>query len=188
MNPRERHMFEHFDHLRAAQEGLERLGYYFYPIEREHTEGLVTAPLVQRIRTQIKKRGFEKVAGKVAITFTGYAGDPREIFAIPEIRTYWHHLDRELPDLPALLAVLPELNFNGPGQHLMLMGEIDAAVQRPEMGGYDVHVANAQGIIDDAVRRILQAASKYRLSHNTVTHLLEQFDRGVRHRFPRQSL
>src|SRR5687767_8108401 len=106
---------ERFDAIRFVQGELERQGYYFYPVEKEHLEALVTHPLVHRIRTQIKKRGFAKVAGKVAVTFSGYADDPREIFDIPEIRSYWRRLDAELPELPSVLAFLPEFQFNGPG-------------------------------------------------------------------------
>src|SRR5437870_776651 len=115
MSRYERHMFESFDHLRTVQEELERRGYFFYPVERELTEGSITGPLLNRLRTQIKKRGFEKVASHVAISFTGYADDPREIWQIPEVRSYWGQLDAELPELPALLTHLPQLNFNGPG-------------------------------------------------------------------------
>src|SRR5437879_2576913 len=117
MPERERHEFESFEHLRAAQEGLEQHGYFFYPVERELTEGLVTDPLLARVRTHIKKRGFEKVANHVAISFTGYSGDSREIWEIPEVRFFWQQLDQQLPELPALLARLPQMQFNGPGQH-----------------------------------------------------------------------
>lgn len=174
---------ERFDDLRTTQEGLERLGYYFYPVEKEHTEGFITDPLIHRIRTQIKKRGFEKVAGKVAITFSGYRYDPREIFAIPEIRAYWRRLDRELPELPALLTYLPQLGFNGPGQHLMLLGRIDQVLLRPAIAVYDVSVVGAEGIIADATRRILQAGTRYRLKPNLVTTLVGQFLQGATHRF-----
>jgi len=49
------------------------------PFTKEHPEGPITAPLLQRIRTQITKRGFGKVAGRAIITFSGFAGDPREV-------------------------------------------------------------------------------------------------------------
>jgi hypothetical protein len=183
MSEREPHGFgERFVALRLAQEGLEKRGYYFHPVQKEHVEGLVTEPLVRRIRTQVKKRGFEKVAGHVAITFSGYADDPREVFAIPEVRRYWQKLDRDLPELPALLAFLPPLGFNGPGMHLMLMGTIDRVRHRPEIAGYDVHVRDAQRIIDDAIGRIHQAGSKYRINQTVTDGLIERFVASARHR------
>src|ERR1700736_3163534 len=96
---------ESFEVLRGTQEKLETLGWLFFPIPKEHVEGLITAPLLQRIRTQIKKRGFEKVAGRALITFSGFVADSREIYAIPEARSYWAKLDRELPELPALVGM-----------------------------------------------------------------------------------
>src|SRR5438093_50620 len=128
---------ESYDALRFVQQEFERTGHLFAPIPKEHIEAGVTGPLVHRIKMQIKKRGFEKLAGNVAVTFSGYAHDEREIFAIPEIRAYWRKLDRELPELPALLAYLPQLGFNGPGIHLMMVGTVDEAIHRPEIGGYD---------------------------------------------------
>jgi hypothetical protein len=41
------------------------------PSPKEHAEAVVTDPLVHRIETQVKKRGLEKLAGRVAITFSG---------------------------------------------------------------------------------------------------------------------
>src|SRR4051812_39676723 len=119
---------ERFATLQLAQEAFERRGFFFHPIPKEHTEGLVTGPVLHRLRTQIKKRSFAHVAGHVAITFSGFARDEREIFAIPEVRAYWRQLDSELPELPALLAVLPELGYNGPVHHLTLLGTIDTMV------------------------------------------------------------
>src|SRR5438105_3561915 len=104
--------YEGFHDFRLIQQEFEKQGHYFYPVEKELTEGLVTEPLVHRIRTQIKKRGFGNVAGRVAITFSGYKDDEREVWAIPEVRAYWRKLDRELPELPALLAFLPLLGIN----------------------------------------------------------------------------
>src|SRR5947209_4927876 len=93
--------FESFEHLARVQQELEFAGYYFHPVERELVEGLITDPLLHRIRSQIKRRGFEKVAGKMAVTFSGYIYDEREIWQIPEIRAYWRKLDNQLPELPA---------------------------------------------------------------------------------------
>src|SRR4051794_32439648 len=95
---------ESFWIMQAVQQDLERKGYFFHPVEKEHAEGLVTEPLLAKIHTSIRKRGFEKVASKTAITFSGYAQDFREIFEIPEVRSYWRKLDQELPELPALLT------------------------------------------------------------------------------------
>jgi hypothetical protein len=88
--------------------------------------------------------------------------------------------------LPVLLTILPRFAFNGPGQHLLLMGEPDAIIQRPIQGGYDVHVPDAEPIVRDAERRIQQAAATYHLSHNTTVRLLEQFQAGATYRFPQE--
>ena len=125
-----------FELLKAVQADFERHGYFFFPVEREHTEGLITDPLAQRLHSRVKRRGFSKVAGRVIVTFSGYDDDPREIFDIPEIGAYFRKLDSELGELPALLAYLPGAGFNGPGQYLMLLGKVDETVHRPEMDGY----------------------------------------------------
>ena len=171
---------ERFATLAAVQEALGRRGFLFYPVEREHTEGLVTGPLLHRIRTQVKKRGMVNVAGRVAISFSGYAHDPRELFEIPEVRAYWQQLDRELPELPALLTMLPEFAFNGPGQQVLLVGQIETVVHRPEIGGYDVNVADGPRILADALARIRQAGRTYHLSEEAVARLAEQFQHGAR--------
>jgi hypothetical protein len=175
MPERDRHYFERFDQLQLVQEALAQQGYYFHPIEQEHTEGLVTGPLLARICTQIKKRGFGKVAGHVAITFTGYASDDREIWQIPEIRAYWQQLDRQLPELPALLAHLPEFRFNGPTQHLLLTSDPQELTAEPSIGGYDVSIADAPAKIAAAQRRIQQAGAKYHLRDQTINNLMAQF-------------
>lgn len=122
----------------------------------------------------------------MALTFSGYFDDPREIFAIPEIRAYYGQLDHELPELPALVAYLPQITYNGPGNHLLLLGTIDEAINRPEIGGYDVRVADADPILDDAVQRIRQASSSYRLRTITTQRLIENFLAGATHRIGRQ--
>ena len=170
---------ERFATLAAVQEALSRRGYTFLPIPKEHTEGLVTDPLLHRIHTQVTKRGFANVAGKAIVTFSGYGHDPREIYAIPEIRAYWRRLDAQLPELPSLLTYLPALRFNGPGLHLMLLGEIDAVQERPAEGMYDVQVLDAPLAIADATRRIRQAGRKYHLDQSSVTRLLGDFLRGA---------
>ena len=171
---------ERFATLRAAQEGLARRGYLLYPVEREHTEALVTGPLLHKIRTQVKKRGFSNVAGRVAVSFSGYARDEREVFAIPEVRAYWQQLDRELPELPALLTMLPEFGFNGPGMHMLLLGEINTVLHRPEIGGYDVWVADAPRIFANALMRIRQAGRTHHLSQAAMEDLVERFSRVAR--------
>ena len=173
---------ERFATLRIVQEELERRGYFLYPIEREHTEGLVTSPLLHKLRTQAKKRGFANVATKVMLTFSGYARDDREVYDIPEARAYWQALDAQLPELPALVAILPEVGYNGAGMHLTLLGEIDAVLHRPAVSGYDVHVRNADGIINDAIKRIQAAGRKYHLTDAMVSNVAEHFQRGARHR------
>jgi hypothetical protein len=68
--------------------------------------------------------GLRKRAGRLTGTSPAAyptAQDPREIFEIPEVRSYWQQLDQQLPALPALLTHLPDLPYNGPGMHLMLL-------------------------------------------------------------------
>jgi chlororespiratory reduction 6-like protein^ len=173
---------ERFDLLRPVQEALEQRGYFFFPIEKEHIEGLVTAPLLHRLHTTIKKRGFRSVAAHVALTFSGFARDPREVYEIPEARAWWRALDTQLPELPALLASLPEFRYNGPGMALTLLGDIDLAVERPDIPGYDVHVLGAERLIADALRRIRQAGQKYRLSETAVRNLEQHFLNGATQR------
>ena len=115
---------ESFHVLHEAQEHLAKQGYLFYPIPKEHAEGQVTQPLLHRLHTQIKKRGFGNVAGRVFLTFSGFAHDPREIFQIPEIRRFWQQLDRQLPELPALPALAERLGYNGPGAFPSAKGRI----------------------------------------------------------------
>jgi hypothetical protein len=170
---------ERFATLAAVQEGLARYGYLFYPIGKEHAEGLVTGPLLHRVHTQIGKRGFSNLAGRLIVTFSGFARDKREVFAIPEARAYWQQLDTQLPELPALLALLPDFDFNGPGLHLLLLGAIDAVVHRPALGGYTVRVADAPRIVDDATRRIRAAGQKYHLHQAAVTTLVDHFLLGA---------
>jgi len=165
--------------LAAVQEGLARRGYLFYPVSKEHAEALVTSPVLHRIHTHVKKRGFDRVTRKLILTFSGYAHDPREVFAIPEVRAYWQQLDAQVPELPALLAFLPDSGFNGPGLHQMLLGAIDAVVHHPAIGGYDVHVADAPQLIADATQRIRQAGRKYHLNELAVANLIDQFRHGA---------
>jgi hypothetical protein len=181
----ERPNYESFNDLRLAQQELERLGYFLHPIPKEHTEGAITNPLAHRLRTQIKRRGLEKLAGRTIITFSGFAEDPREVIVIPEIRAYWRQLDAQVPELPALVAYLPEWGFNGPGLHLMLLGRIDEAVARPALGGYDVLVAEADAVVADALRRIHQASATHRLRAITTQRLIANFVAGATYRFPR---
>jgi hypothetical protein len=179
-----RRAFERYESFRVTQHELERIGYYFHPIEREHTEGLIVDPLLARVNRQIKRRGFAKVATKMIFTFSGYVEDPREIEQIPEVRAWWRRFDSQLPELPALLGFLPAMEFNGPGQHLLLLGEIAETIHRPEIGGYDSRVTNAQQLIDDAARRIRQAATKYHLPSNAANLLIEHFIRSATYRRP----
>jgi hypothetical protein len=168
--------------VRSAQQALERRGYYFLPIPREHTEGLVTEPMAARLRGQIKKRGFAKVAGHTILTFSGYDADLREVYEVPEIRAYTRHLDAQVPELPALVAFLPELRFNGPGLYLMLLGEVAEAIPYPEHGSYDVRVIGAQALIEQGLRRIREAAVRYHLAHNDRLRIEQTFIAGTRFR------
>ena len=171
--------FERFDVLQHAQAELAQRGYFLQPIPKEHTEGLVTGPLLHRLATTINKRGFGKVAGHVAITFSGYGYDPRELYEIPEVRAYWRTLDRQLPELPALLTTLPAFGFNGPGQHVLLLGTVDAVVHHPAEGRYQAHVVEGPRLITDAVARIRQAGRKYHLTEPAVSNLIDHFTRNA---------
>lgn len=173
---------ESFRAMRFVQQELERMGHFFYPVPREHTEGGITDPLLHRVRTQIRKRGFATLAGRVSITFSGYAQDEREIFAVPEIRSFYQRLDAQLPELPALLAYVPQLGFNGPANHLLLLGTIERAIAHPELGGYHVAVADADRLRADALRRIRQAGQTYHLSPTLTNRLTDQFSAGIVHR------
>src|SRR5581483_7337336 len=103
-------------------------------------------------------------------------------YEIPEARAFWRALDSQLPEWPALLAILPEVRYNGPSMQLTMLGAIDVAVHRPEIAGYDLHVLGAEAIIEDALRRIRQAGQKHRLPATTVRNLEAHFVRGARHR------
>ncbi len=179
-NEHYRHHAERFDHIRLVHEALAEHGYYFQAVEREHAEAGATGPLVHRLRGLIEDKGFANVVSRVGITFSGYADDPREVFAIPELRRYWRELDAQLPELPALLAVLPDLGFNGPGMHLTLLGTIDTVV--PRSHSYDVQIADAPRIIDDALQRIQQAGAKYWAPSTLVHQIVDQFNRGAHYR------
>ena len=169
------------EYLRIAAAELERRGYFWMGVEREHTEAGLTDPLEQRLRGAIKRRGFGKLAGHVLLTF-GYDDDPREIYDIPAIRAYFQHLDSHVPELPALVAYAPEIGHNGPGHYLMLLGEIGRQFHHPERGGYDVEVLSAQPIVDQAVRRIRESSQRYHLPHNQRLVLEQRFIAGTRFR------
>jgi hypothetical protein len=64
----------------------------------------------------------------------------------------------------------------------MLLGAIDEAVRRPEIGGYDVYVTGADHILTDALERIRQAGATYRLRPITTKRLIDQFMAGASHR------
>jgi hypothetical protein len=66
----------------------------------------------------------------------------------------------------------------------MLLGTIDEAINRPELGGFDVHVTDGSGIIADGLQRIGQVATTYHLRPITTRRLLDQFITGATHRFP----
>lgn len=166
---------ESFESMARSQRVWESLGIYFFPIPKEHTEGLITRPLLSRIKSKIRQRGFERLAAHTAITFSGYADDPREIHQVPEVRAFWRKLDRELEELPALLTVMPEANYNGPVQHLSLLGEIDRIVDHPAQRRHDVHILNADTLIKDAVARIMRSGMKYQLHPDHIAHLVHFF-------------
>ena len=167
--------YERFEVLGQAQRELERSGYFFLPVPREHAEATVTTPLIHRIRTHITKRSFARVAARMAITFSGYSDDPREIYDIPELRRYWGALDRALPALPALLTVLPLFGYNGPGQHLSLLGTVDEVLAYPTERRYQLHVVEGPALVAQAEARIRQAGRTYHLPAATTAALVRHF-------------
>jgi len=173
------HHFERFDHLARVQAELAQRGFFLHPVPREHTEALVTGPLIHRLHSQIKKRGFSRVAGHVAITFSGYSSDVREVYEISEIRAYWRALDAQLPELPALLATIPELRYNGPGIQVMMLGEVDAVEEGDMPGSYLTHVVQGPALIEDGIRRIRAAGMKYHLHGVVVQNSVELFLQGA---------
>jgi hypothetical protein len=63
--------------------------------------------------------------------------------------------------------------------HLMLLGTIDAVLEHPAIGMYDLQIVEAPRLVDDATRRIRQAARKYHLDERSATNLTDQFLRGA---------
>ncbi len=59
---------------------------------------------------------------------------------------------------------------------------IDALVDRPAEGGFDVHVVDAEPIIAAAERRIREAGRRYHLSQGATANLVEHFNRSARYR------
>src|SRR5258708_1518803 len=171
----ERPTDDSFSVLENTRQELAKHGWYFFPIPKEHTEGRVTDTLIARIRSQIKKRGFPKVAGRSLITFSGYGTDEREIYLIPEARAYWQKLNRELPELPALLGIIEAIRYNGPGMHLSMVGEIDEIIDYPEQERQELHVIGSDRIIQNSVTRIWAAGKKYHLPFQQLSRLLSNF-------------
>ncbi len=174
---------ESFAALQASQQLWEQVGYFLQPVTREHIEGGVTSPLLHRLHTLITKRGFAKVAGHTLLSFSGYAEDEREIIVIPEIRAYYQQLNQELPELPALPAYLPEARYNGPGFHVMLLGTIEETFLQPELELYDIRVAEARPLVEDALVRIQRAAQRYHLQPRLTQRLLTNFTAGATQRY-----
>ncbi|TAK28827.1 MAG: hypothetical protein EPO21_21980 [Chloroflexota bacterium] len=173
---------ESFGSIQETQELLARRGYIFCSVPLEHTEGLVTQPLLHRIRTQIKKRGFANVAGRLVLTFSGFAHDRREVFQIPEIRAYYRKLDQELPELPALVAVVDELSYNGPGLYLSSLGIPDERMipSDPDyFQRYDLFVEGVD-LVSQSLARIRQAGRKHHLSAQATERIVANFRRGLR--------
>jgi hypothetical protein len=173
--PERDHIDDSFGTMEITRAELAQLGWYLFAIPREHTEGEVTDPLVARVRSQIKKHGFDKVAGHSLFTFSGYGHDHREIHQVPEIRAFWRKLDRQLPELPALLGVIELARYNGPVIHLTLIGEIDEIVDHPELERQDLLVLGAERIIANAVERIYAAGKRHHLHYSVTYKLIADF-------------
>lgn len=167
--------FESFHIAELGRKLWEAHGLYWFPVPREHAEGSITRPLVSRIRSKIKQRGFDRLASHSAITFSGYGEDPREIHQIPEIRAFWKKLDSELEELPALLTVMALANYNGPVQHLVLLGDIERIIDHPEARRHDIMVTNADILRRQAISRIMRAGAKYQLNPDHVQALVAHF-------------
>lgn len=173
---------ESFNSIRETQEQLAQRGYFLCTVPKEHSEGLVTQPLMQRIRTRIKKRGFANAANRLLLTFSGFARDRREVCQISEIRSYYRKLDQELPEFPALPAVIEELAYNGPGLYLSCLGIPDERMIPPNphyFQRYDLFVEGAD-LVSRSLDRIREAGRKYHLSAQATERIVSNFRRGVR--------
>jgi|GEM_PF-3028697 len=167
--------FESFHFQELSRAAWENLGVYWFPIPREHAEGLITRPLLSKIRDKLRRVDFDRMASSTVITFSGYGDDSREIHQIREIRSFWRKLDSELDELPALLSVQPLANYNGPVQHLTLEGEIDQIIDHPEQRGQDVHLLNGGQLIKQSLRRIIRVGEKHRLAPEHTAALVYYF-------------
>lgn len=173
---------ESFSSLSRMQEDLEKQGLFVLPVPKEHIEAKVTRPLIQKIRTRIKKRGFDNVAGNVFITFSGFAHDTREVYQIPEVRGFVQQLDRDLPELPALLGISQDLLYNGPGLYVSCLGNPDEQTIPDDphyFQRYNLYVDDAKTIVSGAVHRIHVAGRKYGLSRDKTERMVERFMAGV---------
>jgi hypothetical protein len=75
------------------------------------------------------------------------------------------------------------MGYNGPGMHLTLLGEIDEIIDHPAAFRYDLHVVEAEKLVEDAVRRIRQAGRKYGLQPNVTETLIGHFLAGATSRW-----
>lgn len=72
--------------------------------------------------------GLAKVQGQISFSVSGYDHDPREIWEIPEVRTYFHELDRIAPFFLYYLAS----EANGPIVRTYLKMFVDSRIFAPE--------------------------------------------------------
>lgn len=91
----------------------------FY-IDREHVERCEVAPPLQALQVMaLTAETTREYAGRVQFAFAGYERDPRELYSIPEVRTfvtalhdkfpYWFHFSSKVDDslFVILMCLLP---------------------------------------------------------------------------------
>lgn len=106
-----RHLHENFRFLSNVSDSLIEQEIYPVFMEREHIEGGITTPVIHKLQKYIHKYGFSKVAGRTLIHYSGYSEDPRELFEIPEARTFWQQLNTAFPAIPTLINLAISLTI-----------------------------------------------------------------------------
>ena len=78
-----------------AQTGVDALGVVF---SRQEVESLDITPALKALESLLfDAETVRMFQGQVGISFEGWDDDPREVYEIPEIRTFLHMLDAEFP-------------------------------------------------------------------------------------------
>lgn len=99
-------------------------GFLFLPATRAEVEAGDISRCRDKLQRQLGQSGPLPLTGRVVLTLTGWADDPRELPEIPEAREFWRRLDEAVPELPILLAELPDGAYVGPTLYVMMTSEI----------------------------------------------------------------